>query len=323
MAAKRLSDIFNLFGAAIILVAMLIVFSIFNPSFARFDNLMLILLTGSIIGIVAIGQTIVLLSGGIDLSVGSMVAFSGVIAAGLMRRGIPGLILPLDPYLAMLVAMAAGGLAGLFTGFMVAKVKMPPFIVTLGMASALKGLALVYTQASAINQLPDSFKWISDGQIGPVPAPVIIMVLLYLGAWAVLKYTVLGRYIYAIGGNAKAARLSGVPTDRILVKVYVISALLASAAGMILISRIDGGVYTNGEGYELQAVAAAVIGGTSLMGGSGNIWSTVFGVLIMAAVRNAMVMYSVPAEWTAVVTGAIIMLAVLLDTLQKRSTHIR
>jgi ribose transport system permease protein len=279
---------------------------------------MLITLEAATIGIVAAGQTLVILTGGIDLAVGSLVGLTGVIAAGMMKWGV-GPIPPLNSYLALLIGLLVGTLAGLFHGFMITKFKMPPFIITLATLSVFKGLALVYSSASPIHLLPDDFKWLSDAHLWRIPMPAVMMAVVYFLCWCFLSYTTLGRHVYAIGGSESTARLTGVDVKKCKLYIYSICGFLSALAGMILISRLDGGIYTNGEGYELNSIAAVVIGGTSLMGGRGGIWGTIVGVLIMTTINNAMVMYSVPAEWKNVVIGAIIIIAVLIDILRKRS----
>ena len=313
-----LPDFLNKFGSALVLILLLIIFSTFSPFFGQFNNLMLITLEAATIGIVAAGQTLVILSGGIDLSVGSLVGLTGVVAAGLMKWGI-GPFPPVNPYLGLFIGLLTGTLAGLFHGFMITKFNMSPFIITLATLSAFKGLALVYSSASPIHLLPDNFKWLSDGHIWQIPVPTIIMVSVYLLCWCILNITTLGRHIFAIGENESTTRLTGVDVNKCKLYIYGICGFLSALGGMILIARLDGGIYTNGAGYELITIAAVVIGGTSLTGGQGGIWGTIVGVLIIATINNALVMYSIPAEWKNVVIGVIIILAVLIDLLRKKS----
>jgi ribose transport system permease protein len=296
----------------------LVVFSLRSLPFRQFDNLMLILLQASFIGIVAAGQTLVVLTGGIDLSVGSLIGLTGVIAALLMKRGV-GIIGPLPSYVAIAIALLLGTSIGLFHGLLIAKRKMPPFIVTLGSLSVLRGVALVITNASSINALPDDFKWVSDADWGILPMPSLIMLGTFLILAYTLRNTTFGRYTYAIGGNEASARLSGVPVDRYKIYVYMLSGFLAAVAGIVLIARLDSGAYTYGEGYELSSVAAVIIGGTSLRGGIGGVWGTLVGVLIMATVSNGMVMLDISPLWYDIVSGSIILLAVLIDVERRRA----
>ncbi|MEW5960477.1 MAG: GAF domain-containing protein [Chloroflexota bacterium] len=302
----------------LVLFLLALVFSLQSSSFRRLDNFMLIALEASTIGIVAAGQTLVLLTGGIDLSVGAIAALAGVVAAALMKQGI-GPIPPVHPFLAIVVALLVGALIGLGHGLLITKRSMPPFIVTLGSLSVLRGAALVGTNASPIHDLPDGFKWISDGYLGPVPAPALTMLAIFLILGYILRNTKLGRYAYAIGGNPTAARLSGVPVDTYQTYVYMLSGFLSALAGIILIARIDSAIYTNGEGYELSSVAAVIIGGTSLNGGVGGVWGTLLGVLIMAVVRNGLVMLGISFWWHSMVIGGIILLAVLIDVERRKA----
>jgi ribose transport system permease protein len=294
------------------------VFSLLSPPFRQTGNLMLILLQASFIGIVAAGQTLVVLTGGIDLSVGSLIGLTGVVAALLMKRG-AGPIGPLSSYAAIGIALALGTSIGLLHGLLIAKRNMPSFIVTLGSLSVLRGAALVITNASSINALPDDFKWVSDADLGILPMPSLIMLGTFLILAYALRNTKFGRYTYAIGGNEASARLSGVPVDRYKMYVYMLNGFLAAVAGIVLIARLDSGAYTYGEGYELSSVAAVIIGGTSLHGGVGGVWGTLVGVLIMAMVSNGMVMLDISPLWYDIVSGSIILLAVLIDVERRRA----
>jgi len=318
-------------GVLLSLLILVAILSSQNEIFRSSFNMRLIALDAALVGIVAVGQTFVILTSGIDLSVGSMVAFSGVLLAGLTTK--KGLAFPeemspmLNPNIAIPIALLVGTLYGTLQGIIITKLKITPFIVTLGSMSILAGLALVLSNASPVQQLPRSLRWMTTVRgempfIGgfdvPLPMPAMIMLLVYFIAWLLLRYTKLGRYAYAIGGNETATRLSGVKVDRYLIAIYSFSAFLASFAGVILAVRLDSGNYTNGETYTLDGVAAAVIGGTSLAGGVGGVWGTLIGVLIMAVVRNALVLYEVPSMWHRVVVGGIIVAAVALDAIRKR-----
>jgi ribose transport system permease protein len=303
------------------LVVLVLAIGILSPPFRRVDNLMLILLDAAAIGIVAAGQTLVILTGGIDLSVGSVIGLSGIVAALLMKQGL-GPIPPVHPYLAISLALACGTLIGLGQGLLIARRNMPPFIVTLGSLSVLKGAALVITNAATIHSLPGGFKWISDAYLGIVPMPAVLMFATFLAVGYALRNTKLGRYTYAIGGNEPSARLSGVPVDRYKIYIYMLSGFLAAMAGILLIARIDAGVYTNGEGYELQSVAAVIIGGTSLRGGVGGVWGTLGGVLVMAVVRNGLVMLDISPLWRSIVIGSVILLAVFFDVESRRARQL-
>ena len=300
------------------LLLLIIIISVLSPSFRQVNNFMLILLDVAAIGIVAAGQTMVVLTGGIDLSVGSVVALTGIVAALVMRQE-GGMLSLLNPYLAVGVGLGTGTLIGLGHGYLIAKRNMPPFIVTLVSMGVLRGVSLVITEGQTIHSLPDAFKWISDAYLVGVPLPGLIMISVFLILSYVLRNTKMGRYTYAIGGNEVSARLSGVPVDRYKIYTYMLSGFMAALAGMIVIARIDGAVYTNGEGYEINSVAAVIIGGTSLQGGIGGLLGTFVGVLIMAVVRNGLVMLNISYQWHGIVIGSIILLAVFFDQERRRA----
>ncbi|WP_119065109.1 ABC transporter permease [Aggregatilinea lenta] len=315
-------------GVLLVLIVLMAVLSFDNQVFGTWFNMRLIALDAALVGIVACGQTFVILTAGIDLSLGSMVAFSGVVVAGLMT--VRGLAFPeqmspqLSPWMAIPIALGFCTLYGMLQGVIITKLRITPFIVTLGSLSILQGLALVLSNAAPVQQLPRDLRWMIQirpvvlGVELPLPMPAIITLIVYITAWLVLRYTKLGRYAYAIGGNETATRLSGIKVDRYLIAIYSLSAFLAAMAGVILAVRLDSGNYTNGETYTLDGVAAAVIGGTSLMGGVGGVWGTLVGAVLMSVVRNALVLYNVPSMWHRVVVGGIIVSAVAIDALRKR-----
>jgi ribose transport system permease protein len=308
-------------GALFGLLILLLTFSALSPAFRQVGNLLLIATMASTIGIVAVGQTLVLLTGGIDLSVSSVVALSGMVAASLMKYGlgpIPPLTGPMS-WVAILLGMAVGTLIGAAQGWLIANRRMPPFIVTLGTMVGLHGVTQAIAYGWPTHSLPLDFKWISDGYFWILPAPALIMFAVYLAAWYILRNTKFGRYCYAIGGNETAARLSGVKVDRHKTLVYAASGLLASLAGMILIAYIDGAATTNGGSYELYSIAASIIGGVSLGGGVGGVWGTFIGVLIITVIPNGMIMLNALPWWKDAITGAIILLAVLVDVERRRA----
>lgn len=316
-ASWQMDQIGALFGLLVLLVA----FSVLSPAFRQVGNLLLIATMASTIGIVAVGQTLVLLIGGIDLSVSSVVALSGMVAASLMKYGlgpIPALTGSAS-WLAILLGLAVGTLIGAAQGWLIANRRMPPFIVTLGTMVGLRGVTQAIAYGWPTHSLPDDFKWISDGYVWIIPAPAVIMFGVFLAAWYVLRSTKFGRYCYAIGGNETAARLSGVKVDRYKMSVYAASGLLAGLAGMILIAYIDGAATTNGQSYELYSIAAAILGGASLGGGVGGVWGTFVGVLIITVIPNGMIMLNALPWWKDAITGAIILLAVLVDVERRRA----
>ncbi|MBN1220890.1 MAG: GAF domain-containing protein [Anaerolineae bacterium] len=307
-------DQMGLLAGLILLLAMI---ALLSPHFRQLNNFKLILQEASFIGIVAAGQTLVVLTGGIDLSVGSIAALTGIVAALLMQQGI-GPLPPLNPYLAIGVALGVGALIGLGHGLLIAKRNMPPFIVTLVSLGVLRGIALVLTEGRTVHSLPDEFKWMSDAYVGGIPMPGVIMLVTFLILGFVLRNTKMGRYTYAIGGNETSARLSGVPVDRYKIYTYMLSGFVSALVGIILIARLDGAVYTHGEDYGLNSVAAVIIGGTSLQGGTGGVWGTLLGVLIMTVVKNGLVMLDIPYQWHGIIIGSIILLAIFFDMERRR-----
>jgi ribose transport system permease protein len=299
-------------GAILGLLGLILIFSFLSVSFRQITNLALIAKTAAItIGIVAVGQTVVLISGGIDLSVSSIIAITGLITALLMKFGL-GPIPPLRGnlcYLAIAIGWLSGSLIGAAQGWLISHYQMPAFIVTLGTMVGLRGLAVSISNSAPINALPDEFKWFSDAHIGIVPAPVLIMLVVYLFTAYLLHSTKAGRYCFAIGGNETAARLAGVSIDRYRTIFYAYSGLLAAVTGTILISYIDAAWYTNGDGFQFNSVAAAIIGGTSLTGGVGGIWGTLVGALILATIPSGMVMLEAPSCWRSLSTSIASVLA--------------
>lgn len=287
--------------------------TIASDSFLTVQNVLTVLLQISVIGIVAIGQTMVMITAGIDLSVGSVVGLSGVVATLL----IASFGMPLVPALA--VGVLAGGLCGVINGVLVTGVRIPPFIATLAMMSVARGTALVLTGGVAVYNLPQTFAWLGNGKIFQVPVPVIFLALVAVVFGLVLNKTTLGRHAFAIGSNLETARMSGVSVSRELVKVYTISGALAGLGGVILASRIVTGQPTAGQMYELDAIAACVIGGTSLFGGVGTVTGAVIGAGLMGLIRNGANLLNVSAFWQQIVIGVIIAIAVAWDQYRRRT----
>ncbi|EIM77470.1 ABC transporter permease (plasmid) [Nitratireductor rhodophyticola] len=302
------------------LIILLIGFSLASPNFMQTSNIIAILQATSVNGVLAIAATLVIITGGIDLSVGTLMTFCAVIAGVVLTYW--GLPLPFG----VLAAIGAGALCGLTSGTFVAKMKIPPFIATLGMMLMLKGLSLVISGTRPIyfNDTP-GFTEISRGSlIGevipalPIPNGVLILFLVAIAASYILGRTVLGRYTFALGSNEESVRLSGVNTDAWKMAVYALAGGICGIAGLLIASRLNSAQPALGLGYELEAIAAVVIGGTSLAGGRGTILGTLIGALIMAVLANGLRILSVAQEWQTVVTGAIIILAVYADMMRKR-----
>ncbi len=298
-------------GIIVALIGLCIIMTILSPTFLTVNNLLNILQQISVISIIAVGMTFVIIQGGIDLSVGSIVAFTGLIMAGLMKNE------GWNVGISVLTGILVGVVLGLINGVLVAEVKLPPFIATLGMMSLARGAAFTISGGQPIYTLPESFDAIS-GKIGIIPIPALIMIGIYLLASYVLKYTKLGRYTYAIGGNEVATILSGINVKLYKIAVYVISGLCCAISSILLTARLDSAVPVAADGYELDAIAAVVIGGTSMMGGEGKISGTFIGALIIGIVNNGLNLLAVPQGPQRMIKGAIIVAAVAFDILRKR-----
>lgn len=291
-------------------VVMLVVVCFFLYKSARFgtaDNMVTILIAAAPFALIALGQTLVILTGGIDLSVGSVIAASAMAAAFTAKANPENLWLP------MLVAVVVGLLAGSINGFVVSRMNVPPFIATLGMLTLASGFAYVIGGGAPINGLPASFGTIANTEVLGVKIPVILMFLAIIGLAVIMKRTSYGMRVYAVGGNRMAAEIAGVKSKNILFSVYAISGLLAGISGLVLASRVISGAPNLGQGYELDAIAAVVIGGASLMGGRGSIWGTAIGLLLIQTLNNGLDLLLVPSYWQNVIKGILIVAAVAID----------
>lgn len=284
------------------------------PDFLKLTNLVAVANQTAIYAMIAIGMTMVIISGGIDLSVGSLVALSSVTAAALIRDYGGGETAGVNTVVVGCVAaVAATACAGLVNGLMVTWCSIPSFIVTLSMMMAARGLAFRVSSGESINQLPDSFLWLGARSSFGVPNPILLMLAMYVIAHIAMTRTVFGRMLFAIGGNPEAARLSGIPVRRILVAVYTVCGSLAGMGGVVLASKLDAGDPKFGDMYELEVIAAAVVGGTSLSGGEGRIFGTLIGAFIIAVIRNGMNLMSVSSFDQKIVLGTVLLAAVILD----------
>jgi ribose transport system permease protein len=302
------------------LIALMLFFSLASPSFMQADNLVAILQATAVNGVLAIACTFVIITGGIDLSVGTLMTFCAVMAGVVLTYW----GLPLG--WGLLAALLAGALCGLMSGWLIAKLKIPPFIATLGMMMLLKGLSLVISGTRPIyfNDTPHFTSLSQDSLVGwlvpalPIPNAVLILFAVAVLAALVLNRTVLGRYTFALGSNEEAVRLSGVNVDFWKMAVYTLSGAICGVAGLLIASRLNSAQPALGQGYELDAIAAVVIGGTSLSGGAGTILGTLIGAFIMSVLTNGLRILSVAQEWQTVITGLIIILAVYTDILRRR-----
>lgn len=282
-----------------ILVMLIVVSSLLSPTFSTPQNLSNVTRQAVALGIVAIGQTFVILTAGIDLSVGSTISLTSVLAAGLMA-GVPERLIPVTIGILLL-----GAAIGLFNGLVIMRLRVAPFIVTLGTMSIIQGAVFLYTK-NPVGSIPVSFRYLAEGEIGPIPFPVIMYVILVVVSVFVLRRTIFGRYIYATGGNEEVARLSGINTPFITVAVYVVCGLSAAATGLFLTSRLRIGQPLIGQGYELDSITAVLIGGTALAGGRGGVIGAVAGVLIMTILSNILNLMEVTGYWQWVIKGLII-----------------
>jgi len=300
------------YGVLITLLVLCLFIGIVNPVFFSFSNISNILVQATINGILAVGLTFVIITAGIDLSVGSILAFSGVVLGSFLQKGSP---LPL----AIFICLAIGILCGFTNGLLITAGRLPPFIATLGMMSISRGLALLYTGGRSISGFSPTFTAIADGRLFKIPVPVLIMFLVYALAFFVMKYTYLGKYIYAIGGNKEASWLSGIRVNLYITAVYSVSGLLSAIGGIILAARLNSAQPIAGMMYELDAIAAAVIGGTSLSGGKGSIIGTLIGTLILAVIKNGLNILNISSFIQQIIIGSVIVSAVILDKLKKES----
>jgi ribose transport system permease protein len=288
------------------LVLIMAIITIAAPNFVSGENLYLISRQISFVAVVAIGELFVILTGGIDLSVGSVMGLAGVAAAGAMKFG-------LDPILAILFGLAVGLAIGAINGALIAYVRIAPFIVTLAMLSFARGLILILTEGWPITGIPKAFLPIGQGDFLALPIPLWIMVLAAVIGWFVLSKTAFGRRTYAIGGNEQATFLSGINVKGIVFRLYMISSLCAALVGVILVARFNSAQADTGTGWELDAIAAAVIGGTSLSGGVGSVLGVLIGAAIMGVIRNGLVLMMVSPYYQTAIIGVIIVLAAVLD----------
>ncbi|MCG3463546.1 ribose ABC transporter permease [Xenorhabdus bovienii] len=294
----------------IALLILIVVVSFLSPNFFTLNNLFNILQQTSVNAIMAVGMTLVILTSGIDLSVGSLLALTGAVAASMVGTDVNALV-------AVVAALALGAAIGACTGVIVAKGKVQAFIATLVMMLLLRGVTRVYTDGSPINtgfsDNAELFGWFGIGRPLGVPAPVWIMLLVFAAAWYILHHTRLGRYIYALGGNESATRLSGINVDKIKIIVYSLCGLLAALGSIIEVARLSSAQPMAGSGYELDAIAAVVLGGTSLAGGKGRIVGTLIGALILGFLNNGLNLLGISSNYQMIVKAVVILLAVLVD----------
>ena len=311
------------FAPLIFLLVLMAVFAIIEPRFMSSINLFNVMRQVSITGLLAIGMTFVILTAGIDLSIGSLLAFAGLVAAAVAKGGMQDRFTVGDDavgygwQLSALAAIAVGLLGGYLQGFSITRFKVPPFVVTLGGMSVFRGAALLFAAGGPISGFDKAFTWWGQGKIGPVPVPVIIFLVAAAIAHVVLRYMRFGRRVYAVGGNPEAARLSGLNVNGIICSVYVIMGFFAGLGAFVLAARLNSAEAVAGTGYELTVIASVVIGGTSLFGGVGTIFGTVVGTVLIGVLLNGLVLMNVSSYIQQIIIGVIIVLAVAFDTFAK------
>lgn len=303
-SVKRWFSEHNIIYALIVLI---VIASISSDKFLTVTNILNVLRQTSMVAIVAVGAFFILLGGGLDLSAGSMVALSGILFAKMMAEA------GMDAVLAIILTLAFSAVVGAFTGTFVAYLKIPAFIVTLGIMETARGLCYIITNAYPVIGLPSSISWIGRGYFLSIPVPVIIMLAMYLIASFISQKTKFGRYVYAVGSNPDASRLSGINTRQVIFTTYVIGGIMAGIASIILVSRIESGQPNAGQGWEFNAITATVIGGTSISGGVGNAMGVLLGALVVAVLTNMMTLLDVGSYYQQVVRGAVLVLAIGID----------
>jgi ribose/xylose/arabinose/galactoside ABC-type transport system permease subunit len=302
------------YGIFLVFILLCIVLTSLKPTFATPNNLLNVLRQVSINGVLAIGMTLVIISGGIDLSVGSLVALTGVVTAGFIRDGT-------NIALAICIGIACSAILGVINGIFSSRWRLAPFIVTLAMMTVARGLTFIYSDGQPISGLPQAFLFIGKGNIElgslAIPLPALILIVFFIIFQLMLTHTSFGRYIYAVGGNEHASVVSGINANLVKTAVYTLCGLMAGIASIILTARVAVGLPQAGQGYELDAIAAVVIGGTSLSGGKGRLWGTMVGALILGVLSNGLDLLGVGSFYQQIIKGLIILAAVLLDAGRK------
>jgi ribose transport system permease protein len=308
---ENLLDIFLRYAVQIVLVALTIYFALNSSIFLSFDNILNVLRQVAVPGIIAIGMAFIIITGGTDLSVGSVVALCGIIAGTLMKQG-------MNMYLVILITLFLGISIGAFNGVFVNEFGLPPFIATLGTMTLIRGITYVITQGTPVYDFSKEFKFIGQGYLGPIPFPVIIMAIIYVFGYIFIEQTKYGRYIYGIGGNEEAAKLSGISVKRIKYMVYMINGGLTAVAGIVLLSRLNTGQPVAGTGMELDVITAVALGGISISGGEGKISGVLVGVLILGVLTNRLQLMNVNVYIQKVIQGLVLLAAVSFDRLMHK-----
>jgi len=303
------SEIYRKYGTILIFIGIFILSACLNETFLTTGNLTNVLRQVVVVSLLACGVTFIIILGHIDVSLGSVLALTGTIAASVMSQ-------TQNIYLAISAGIGMGVVTGLINGYVITYFKIPSFIMTLAMTTAARGAILLYTAGVPVSNLGD-FQVIGQGNIGPVPISVLILIFVVMVSWVLLNRTKFGRHVYAVGGNAKAAMASGINTDGVLRRAFVFNGILVAIAGIVLMSRVNSGQPAGGVAYEFDAITAVVVGGTSLMGGTGTITGTIIGAMIIGVINNILNLMNVSSYWQQIVKGVIIAVAVILDVKTK------
>ncbi|MBP1993868.1 ABC transporter permease [Paenibacillus eucommiae] len=299
------------YGIYFVLLFLILFFSVASDAFLSVNNLLNILRQVSIIGIVAVGMTYVILTAGIDLSIGSIIGVSAVLAAKLMLFG-------MNPFLACIITLIVGIIIGLMNTYFIHEIQIPPLIVTLATLTALRGIAYIITGGLPVYGLPEGYSIVGQGYFLGIPVPVIVMIVCFVAGYIVLEKTRFGRYVYGVGSNEEASRLSGVNVRKVKYIAYCLSGFLSALAGLVLLSRVNSGQPTAGTGYELDVIIGVVLGGVSMNGGEGRISGVITGILIMGVLTNGMILLNISEYYQLVVKGGVLLLAVSLDYMTKK-----
>lgn len=309
----NLSDTLSQFAMLIALFVLLIFFSVATEGFLSSTNIFNILRQVAVNGIAAVGMTMVIITGGIDISAGSMMGVASVCCATLMVSGV-------HPVFAVVLVLVLGLIIGLCHGFFVHNVNLPPMITTLATMGILRGITYIISGGLPVYGFPEKFNIIGQGYVGPIPVPVIIMVICFIIGWFILEKNAFGRYVYGVGSNIEASRLSGINVSRVMYGVYGLCGMLSAMAGVVLLSRVNSGQPKAGESYEMDIITAVVLGGVSTSGGEGRIRNVIVGLLLMGVLLNGMVMMNIPDYYQRVVKGCVLLLAISYDKIsQKRA----
>lgn len=311
MSNEKISNTIIKYKSAFILLLLCVCVSLMTPKFLEWTNVMNIARQTTVNGIIAIGMACVIITGGIDLSVGSVLAFSTLFCGVLITNGVPG-------FVAGLLGVLLGGVIGMVSGVLIAELDLPPFIVTLASMSVFRGFTMLLSGGMPVS-LQDKISFFGAGYVGPIPFPVIILAIVFLVMWFIMNRTKFGRHIYAIGGNEQTARLAGINVNKSKILVYGISGLLAALSGIIIAARLNSAQPDAGDGYEMDAIAAAVIGGCSMsQGGIGTMGGVVLGSFIIGVLNNAMNLLNVSPFWQTSVKGLVILAAIIIDRMTTR-----